>query len=158
MIFHTLGHCSVGGTRLGDFQRRWVSGEFRGVSRGSLELPSGPKLFHFHREFKEICLKLGKRTPHFCIWTPSWEILDPPLWVQLKKLPIFWVDQFLIFRECGGVVVECRTPNREVLSSIPTGVTVLCPWARHINSLQYWLNPGRVGSVPTWLKNWWLGR
>ena len=66
-IFHTLGHCSVGGTRLGDFQRRWVSGEFRGGSRGSLELPSGPKLFHFHREFKEICLKLGKRTPHFCI-------------------------------------------------------------------------------------------
>ena len=33
-IFHTLGHCSVGGTRLGDFQRRWVSGEFRGGSRG----------------------------------------------------------------------------------------------------------------------------
>ena len=66
-IFHTLGHCSVGGTRLGDFQRRWVSGEFRGGSRGSLEFPSGPKLFHFHREFKEICLKLGKRTPHFCI-------------------------------------------------------------------------------------------
>ena len=66
-IFHTFGHCSVGGTRLGDFQRRWVSGEFRGGSRGSLELPSGPKFFHFHREFKEICLKLGKRTPHFCI-------------------------------------------------------------------------------------------
>ena len=66
-IFHTLGHCSVGGTRLGNFQRRWVSGEFRGGSRGTLELPSGPKLFHFHREFKEICLKLGKRTPYFCI-------------------------------------------------------------------------------------------
>ena len=62
-IFHTLGHCSVGGTRLGDFQRRWVSGEFRGGSRGSLDLLSGPKLFHFHREFKEICLKFGKRTP-----------------------------------------------------------------------------------------------
>ena len=24
----------------------------------------------------------------------------------------------------------------------------MCPWARHINSLQYWLNPGSVGSVP----------
>ena len=42
--------------------------------------------------------------------------------------------------------------------SIPTSVIVLCPWARHINSLQYWLNPGSVGSVPTWLKNCWLGR
>ena len=63
-------HCSVGGTRLGDFQRRWVSGEFRGGSRGSLELPSEPKLFHFHREFKEICLKLGKRTPPFLHLNP----------------------------------------------------------------------------------------
>ena len=30
-------------------------------------------------------------------------------------------------RERGGVVVERRTPNREVLGSIPTGVIVLCP-------------------------------
>ena len=30
-------------------------------------------------------------------------------------------------RECGGVVVERRTPNREVLGSIPTGVIVLSP-------------------------------
>ena len=30
-------------------------------------------------------------------------------------------------RERGGVVLERRTPNREVLGSIPTGVTVLCP-------------------------------
>ena len=30
-------------------------------------------------------------------------------------------------RERGGVVVERRTPNREVLGSIPIGVTVLCP-------------------------------
>ena len=27
----------------------------------------------------------------------------------------------------GGVVVERRTLNQEVLGSIPTGVTVLCP-------------------------------
>ena len=32
-------------------------------------------------------------------------------------------------------VVDRRTPNREVLCSIPTGVTVLYPWARRINSL-----------------------
>ena len=31
------------------------------------------------------------------------------------------------FREPRGLVVECRTPNREVLGSIPTGVSVLCP-------------------------------
>ena len=29
-------------------------------------------------------------------------------------------------RERGGPVVEGRTPNREVLGSIPTRVTVLC--------------------------------
>ena len=27
----------------------------------------------------------------------------------------------------GDVVVECRTPNRKVMSSIPTSGTVLCP-------------------------------
>ena len=30
-------------------------------------------------------------------------------------------------RGCGGVVVEHRTPNREVLGWIPTCGTVLCP-------------------------------
>ena len=61
-------------------------------------------------------------------------------------------------RECGGIVVEHRTPNRKALGSITTGGTVMCPLARCINSLQYWLNPGSVGSVPTWLKNCLLGR
>ena len=28
----------------------------------------------------------------------------------------------LYLRECGGVMVERRSPNREVLGSIPTGV------------------------------------
>ena len=49
----------------------------------------------------------------------------------------------------SGIVVERRTPNREDLGLIPTGTIVLCPSARHINSLQYWLNPGSVGSVQT---------
>ena len=39
----------------------------------------------------------------------------------------------------GGVVVEYRTQNREVMISLSTGSTVLCPSARHINSTQYWL-------------------
>ena len=38
-------------------------------------------------------------------------------------------------------MVERRTPNREVLGSNPTRVTVLCPWARHIYSLEYWSMP-----------------
>ena len=49
----------------------------------------------------------------------------------------------------GGVEVEHQTPNREVLGSIPKGGTVLCSCARHINSLQYWLNPGSVVSDMT---------
>ena len=36
-------------------------------------------------------------------------------------------SQLCIHRERGGVVVERRTPNGEVLGSIPTGVIVLCP-------------------------------
>ena len=35
-------------------------------------------------------------------------------------------------------MLERRTPNREVLGSNPTSGTVLCPWAKHINSLQFW--------------------
>ena len=34
----------------------------------------------------------------------------------------------------GGKVVEHQTPDREVLGSIATGGTVLCPCAKHINS------------------------
>ena len=36
---------------------------------------------------------------------------------KLMSLP-----SFLCHRECGGIVVECQTPNREVLGSIPTDV------------------------------------
>ena len=40
--------------------------------------------------------------------------------------------------ECGGSVVECRTPEREVRGSRPTAA-VLCPWARHFTPRKYWL-------------------
>ena len=43
-----------------------------------------------------------------------------------------------ICRERGGSVVECRTPEREVLGSRPTAA-VLCPWARHFTPRKYWL-------------------
>ena len=44
------------------------------------------------------------------------------------------------FYERGGVVLEHRTPRREVMGSISTGDTVLCALARHINYPEYWLN------------------
>ena len=40
--------------------------------------------------------------------------------------------------ECGGVMIEHRTLNREFLGWIPTCVTMY-PWARHINFPEYWL-------------------
>ena len=47
---------------------------------------------------------------------------------QLRRLLICLMAYItLISWERGGVVVELRTLNREVLGSILTGVTVLCP-------------------------------
>ena len=43
-----------------------------------------------------------------------------------------------ILGECGGSVVECRTPEREVGGSKPI-TAVLCPWARHFTPRKYWL-------------------
>ena len=37
------------------------------------------------------------------------------------------------------MLVECRTPEREVRGSRPTAA-VLCPWARHFTPRKYWLN------------------
>ena len=39
--------------------------------------------------------------------------------------------------ERSSVVVEYRTPNRDILGSIPTGSSMLCPYVRHINSPEY---------------------
>ena len=52
--------------------------------------------------------------------------------LKQRQIKIYWgeahhVHVMLKFINCGGVVVERRTPNREVLGSIPTGVTVVCP-------------------------------
>ena len=38
------------------------------------------------------------------------------------------------------MILEHRTPRREVMGSISTGGTVLCALARHINYPEYWLN------------------
>ena len=45
---------------------------------------------------------------------------------NLQTLSLLKMSQ-LTCREHSGIVVECRTPNREVLGSIPTSVTMLCP-------------------------------
>ena len=39
-------------------------------SRGWLEHPSGPKLFHFHGEFQEVCVKLWKMNTPFLHLNP----------------------------------------------------------------------------------------
>ena len=59
--------------------------------------------------------------------TPSFSVLFLPQWLTISLLG-----------ERGGSVVECRTPEREVLGSRPT-VAVLCPWARHFTPRKYWL-------------------
>ena len=50
--------------------------------------------------------------------------------------------EFIVFqhvwRERGGSVVACRTPERKVGGSKPTAA-VLCPWARHFTPQKYWL-------------------
>ena len=47
-----------------------ASGGFRGGSRGSLEPPSWPKLFHFHEEFQEILCKFMQANPPFLHLNP----------------------------------------------------------------------------------------
>ena len=42
-----------------EVNRQWLcSGGFRGGSRGSLEPPSGAKLFNFHMGFQDILCKI----------------------------------------------------------------------------------------------------
>ena len=43
---------------------------FRGGSRGSLEPPSGLKLFHFHGEFQEILCEIRQMNPSFLYLNP----------------------------------------------------------------------------------------
>ena len=43
-----------------------------------------------------------------------------------------WANTILV-REPSGSVVECLTQDRGAAGSSLTGVTALCPWARHIN-------------------------
>ena len=45
-----------------------------------------------------------------------------------------WLYRYLTFqRERSGSVVQCLTRDRGAAGSSLTGVTALCPWARHIH-------------------------
>ena len=55
-------------------------------------------------------------------------ITDP---AQLEALQV--INSSVLFRERSGSVVEFLTWDGEVAGSSLTGVTALCPWARHIN-------------------------
>ena len=48
----------------------------------------------------------------------------------------------------GGLVIESRTPNREVLGDLTVNSGGLRSWARHIKTFKYWYFPGSVGSIP----------
>ena len=49
-------------------------------------------------------------------------------------------------------MVEHQPLKLEVLCSIPTGATTLCPCARHINSPEYWLKPKKPWLHPSMIK------
>ena len=49
----------------------------------------------------------------------------------------------IVSRGRGGVKVDRRTPNREVLGSIPTGGTMLCPLPRVLVNTQEAVTPSR---------------
>ena len=44
-----------------------------------------------------------------------------------ERRALIWYNYRKILMKHGGVVVERRTPIREVLGSNPTSITVLCP-------------------------------
>ena len=79
------------------------------------------------KSFKWFLYLLAYTYYYIVCWCPLESYLDSKIMCILEH-PF---NQSLILchtlRERGGIVVECRTLNREVLGSIPTGVTVLCP-------------------------------
>ena len=57
----------------------------------------------------------------------SYQCLMITNYVFLKSFSLTYSVQNFFFHKALKIVVESRTPNREVLGSIPTGGTVLCP-------------------------------
>ena len=67
-------------------------------------------------------------------------------WIMVVRMSIFI---YYTPRERSGSVVECLTWDRGAACSSHTGVTVMCPWARHINPSSVLVQPRK-----TRLHNW----
>ena len=46
--------------------------------------------------------------------------------LTMRFVTYYEVKHINVLKECGGLVVEHQTPNREVMGSIPTQGIVLC--------------------------------
>ena len=76
------------------------------------------------------------------LWKPTsgfpegfWKPQVPLQWIQ-KFIWKIWKTlstNYMWTRERSGSVVECLTRDRGAVGSNLTGITALCPWARHIN-------------------------
>ena len=76
-----------------------------------------PTVYHkYGRIYGRKLLRLSNQTSHYC-----------------KKCNFFFNLHDMIWREHSGSVVECLTRDWGAAGSSLTGVTALCPWAKHIN-------------------------
>ena len=67
--------------------------------------------------------------------------VDPDLGAVWSGSALFaqaYLSENLASLQHYSLVMECRTPEREVRGSRPTAA-VLCPWARHFTPRKYWL-------------------
>ena len=60
-----------------------------------------------------------------------------------------WKQFYLPHREHSGSVAECLTQHRGAPDLSLTGVTVLCPWARHIYPCLVLVHPRKIPPVIT---------
>ena len=66
---------------------------------------------------------------------------------ELKSLTI--VEWLKKFRERSGSVVECLTRDRGAAGLSLTGITTLCPWARHFNPSLVLVQPRKTSPFIT---------
>ena len=66
------------------------------------------------------------------------------------RKPVFWASDLVIPKlaclvtKTGSAVVECLTRDRGVAGLSLTGVSALCPWARHINPCLLLVQPRKT--------------
>ena len=80
--------------------------------------------------------------PEGFVWSKrAWNLM---IAVSSKHLCDPSVITSQILHKRSGSVVECLTWDRGVAVSSLTGITVLCPWARHINSCLVLVQPRKT--------------